>query len=77
VTADETGAKRRLDRLAEELSDRGLAEQTDFYLTGRLPMDVPSSEHIGISYRDGLYRSGKRTWIAACPDGDPGVRRRW
>lgn len=56
MTTDEARAKERLDRLAEELSDMGLAEQTDFYITGRFPMDVPSSEHLGMSYRDGLYR---------------------
>jgi hypothetical protein len=45
-----------LDDLAEELTARGLAEQGDFYVTGRFPDRVPSSEHIGIRYVDGQFR---------------------
>jgi hypothetical protein len=44
-----------LDELAEELTARGLVEQWDFYVTGRFPTQVPSSEHIGIRHHDGRY----------------------
>ena len=44
-----------LDELADQLVARGLAEQGDFYITGRFPHQVPSSEHIGMRHRDGRY----------------------
>jgi hypothetical protein len=44
-----------LDDLAEELSARGLVEQFDFYITGRFPAQVPSSEHIGMRHHEGRY----------------------
>ncbi len=44
-----------LDELADQLVARGLVEQGDFYITGRFPTQVPSSEHIGMRHRDGLY----------------------
>ncbi|MET0524862.1 MAG: hypothetical protein ABWZ91_08680 [Nocardioides sp.] len=50
------GPDELLDGLAEELTARGLAEQGDFYVTGRFPDQVPSSEHIGIRYADGQFR---------------------
>lgn len=45
-----------LDDLAEELTARGLGEQIDFYITGRHPDAIPSSEHIGARFADGAYR---------------------
>lgn len=45
-----------LDGLADELAARGLGEQVDFYVTGRHPDSVPSSEHIGARFADGVYR---------------------
>lgn len=53
-SADEPSA--RLDLLAEHLVSRGLAEQGDFYVWGRFPNAVPSSEHIGIRFQEGRYR---------------------
>lgn len=45
-----------LTHLAEELGRRGLGEQVDFYITGRFPDVMPSSEHIGITeLGDGTY----------------------
>lgn len=48
--------KRLFDGVADELSRMGLAEDLDFYLVGRVKIPAPSSEHIGMSYRDGLFR---------------------
>lgn len=56
MTDDEAGARARLDALAGDLTAQGLAEYEDFYIVGRAPMAMPSSEHIGISYRPSTYR---------------------
>lgn len=37
-----------LDELAEHLKARGLTESVDFYIPGRLPGTLPSSEHVGM-----------------------------
>jgi hypothetical protein len=49
-------AKANLDALADDLTAQGLAEDLDFYVVGRAPMAMPSSEHIGISHRSSTYR---------------------
>ena len=37
-----------MDELAEELAARGLVEQTDFFISGRRPHEMRSSEYIGL-----------------------------
>lgn len=51
-----SGVSQRLDDLAEYLRGRGLGEQMDFYITGRFPDQVPSSEHIGMRETDDGFR---------------------
>lgn len=53
-----SGVSRRLDDLADYLRARGLGEQVDFYITGRFPDQVPSSEHIGLRE----HEDGFRVW---------------
>jgi len=49
VSGDEQGGPRaELDDLAEEMRALGLTEHVDFYIPGRLPGTLPSSEHIGM-----------------------------
>lgn len=45
---DESGAGRLLDAVADHLTARGLTECVDFYIPGRLPGTLPSSEHVGM-----------------------------
>ena len=55
MTTEDTWAQER-DEIAAELTGLGLTEQLDFYLVGRFPTDVPSSEHVAMGFRDGVYR---------------------
>lgn len=48
----------RLNELADYLRARGLGEQIDFYITGRFPQEVPSSEHIGMRE----HADGYKVW---------------
>lgn len=45
-----------LDALAAELSDRGLIEHGDFYITGRGSGRPPSSEIVAMRFTEGNYR---------------------
>ena len=46
-----------LDAIADEMSAMGLGERVDFYIANRAdPTTMHSSEHIGLSFRDGEYR---------------------
>jgi hypothetical protein len=45
-----------LDTVAEELMSMGLGEDVDFYIPGRREGAWPSSEHIGMGFRDGVFR---------------------
>lgn len=51
-----------LDALAAELSDRGLIEHGDFYITGRGSGRPPSSEIVAMRFTEGNYRWGTATW---------------
>lgn len=53
---DQSTAGPRLDAVAAHLRALGLAEHGDFYVRGRLPNTPPSSEHVGISDRDGVFK---------------------
>jgi hypothetical protein len=45
-----------LDALADEMSAMGLGERIDFYIGNRADSStMHSSEHIGLSFRDGEY----------------------
>jgi hypothetical protein len=48
-----------LDEVAEELVARGLVEQTDFFIPGRRPHEMRSSEYIGMRE---LPEGGYRVW---------------
>ena len=48
-----------MDELAEELAARGLVEQTDFFISGRRPHEMRSSEYIGLRE---LPEGGYRVW---------------
>ena len=46
-----------MDELAEQLVARGLIEQADFFISGRKPGEMRSSEYIGMrELPDGGYR---------------------
>ncbi len=53
---DQSTAGPRLDEVAAHLRGLGLAEHGDFYVRGRLPGKLPSSEHVAISDRDGVFK---------------------
>ncbi len=53
---DQSTAGPRLDAIAAYLRDIGLAEHGDFYVRGRMPEKLPSSEHVAISDRDGVFK---------------------
>lgn len=55
-----------MDEVAEHLKSLGLGEDVDFYITGRTPGVLPSSEHIGMRADSGgiytvWYRDMGRT----------------
>lgn len=56
MSDDDSTAGPRLDRVAEQLRDLGLSEHGDFYVRGRLKDKIPSSEHVAISDRDGVFK---------------------
>ena len=49
------GLRARLDALAAELTRLGLAEDGDFFISGRVPSPAPSSEIVGLTYRAGGF----------------------
>lgn len=57
---DQSTAGPRLDEVAAYLRGLGLAEHGDFYVRGRLPNKLPSSEHVAISDRDGVFKVWSR-----------------
>ena len=48
-----------MDELAEHLAARGLIEQADFFISGRRPHEMRSSEYIGMRE---LPEGGYRVW---------------
>ena len=48
----------QMNEVAAYLRSRGLGEQIDFYITGRFPEEVPSSEHIGMRE----HADGYKVW---------------
>ena len=48
-----------MDELAEHLAARGLIEQADFFVSGRRPDEMRSSEYIGMRE---LPEGGYRVW---------------
>lgn len=49
------GLRARFDELAAELTRLGLAEDGDFFISGRVPSPAPSSEIIGLTFRDDVF----------------------
>ena len=59
MTTVPTPPSPELDRLAEEMVERGLVEHGDFFISGRRPGEMRSSEYIGMR---GLPEGGYRVW---------------
>jgi hypothetical protein len=70
-----------LDALTAEMSAMGLGERVDFYISGRADSEHPhSSEHIGLSYRDDVYRvwyfdTGRQRDLLTTSDADSARER--